>query len=236
MILLAATQAVSRTENELREAILEQTARVRKLKVKPEIEEATRELVSLKEEYKTVTGSEWSDLREEGPILLTTNKVRGREVLPEFREMVKQLRSENLIRFQCLNGAVKRYLLYYNFRTVATILIISGTHGTEDGVSGLTNEEPLDHFFYVSDCEMVGVKKGPSRRRVPIESSQWNTKVPMITKPAEKLDPLPPGCFYRDDVLKTMDIRVGNMAYYHGHSQKLLNDIMEVNLTTFYFT
>ena len=90
--------AVSRTEPELRVAILEQTARVRKLKVKPEIEEATRELVSLKEEYKTVTGSEWSDLREEGPILLTTNKVRGREVLPELREIVKQLRRENIIR------------------------------------------------------------------------------------------------------------------------------------------
>ena len=63
----------TRTEKELREAILEQTARVRRLKVKPEIEEATRELVSLKEEFKTVTGSEWSDAREEGPILLTTN-------------------------------------------------------------------------------------------------------------------------------------------------------------------
>ena len=92
------TPAVSRTVEELRDSILEQTARVRKLKVKPEIEEATRELVSLKEEYKTVTGSEWSDVREEGPILLTTNKVRGREVLPELREMLKQLRRENIIR------------------------------------------------------------------------------------------------------------------------------------------
>ena len=95
---MAATPAVSRTEPELRVAILEQTARVRKLKVKPEIEEATRELVSLKEEYKTVTGSEWSDVREEGPILLTTNKVRGREVLPELKEMVKQLHRGNFIR------------------------------------------------------------------------------------------------------------------------------------------
>ena len=95
---MTATPAVSRTEPELREAILEQTARVRKLKVKPEIEEATRELVSLKEEYKTVTGSEWSDLREEGPILLSTNKVRGRDVLPEWKGLVKQLRRENIIR------------------------------------------------------------------------------------------------------------------------------------------
>ena len=89
---------MTRTEKEIREAILGHTARVRKLKVKSEIDKATKELVSLKEEYKTVTGSEWSDLREEGPILLTTNKVRGREVLPELREMVKQFLSENLIR------------------------------------------------------------------------------------------------------------------------------------------
>ena len=90
--------AASQAENEVREAILEQTARVRKLKVKPEIEEATRELVSMKEEYNTVTGSEWSDLREEGPILLSTNAVRGREALPEWKGLVKQLRSENIIR------------------------------------------------------------------------------------------------------------------------------------------
>ena len=68
------------------------------MKVKPEIEEARRKLGSLKEEYRTVTGSEWSDLREEGSVLLTTNKVRGRKVLPELREIVKQLRKENIIR------------------------------------------------------------------------------------------------------------------------------------------
>ena len=85
-------------EPEFREAILDQIARVRKLKGKSEIEEATRELVSLKEEFKTVAGREWSDLREEGPILLTTNKVRGRDVLPEWKGLVKQLRSEHIIR------------------------------------------------------------------------------------------------------------------------------------------
>ena len=91
--------AVSRTEKELWEAILDKIARVRRLKRKPEIEEATRELVSLKEEFKRVARREWSDVREEGPILLTTNKVRGREVLPELREMLKQLRRENIIRY-----------------------------------------------------------------------------------------------------------------------------------------
>ena len=92
-------EVMSRNQKELREAILDLTARVRKLKVKPEMEEATRELVSLKEEFKTVTGREWSDLREEGPILLTTNKVRGREVLPELIEMLKQLHRRNFIRY-----------------------------------------------------------------------------------------------------------------------------------------
>ena len=119
-------------------------------------------------------------------------------------------------------------MIFY-FRTIATILIITGTHATETGESGLTNKLRLDHFFYEEDCKMVGVKNGPSRRRVPIETGDWNTRVPMMTKPAEKLDPLPPGCFYQDDVLKTMDIRVANMAYYHGHSQKLLDDITELN-------
>ena len=46
---VAATLALFRTEKELREAIVDLIARVRRLKRKPEIEEATRELVSLKE-------------------------------------------------------------------------------------------------------------------------------------------------------------------------------------------
>ena len=40
---------------------------------------------------------------------------------------------------------------------------------------------------------MVGVKKCPSRRRVPIDSNEWNTRVPTITQQAEKLDHLSPG-------------------------------------------
>ena len=62
-----------------------------------------------------------------------------------------------------------------------------------------------------------------------MEKSEWNTRVPMINKPAEKLDPLPPGCFYQDDDLRTMDIRVANMAYYFGYEKKLLDDIAEVH-------
>ena len=82
----------------LREAIIDQGARVRKLKVKSEVEEAERRQESLKADWKAATGGDWSEVREEGPILLTTNKVKGREVLPELGERLKELSRENIIR------------------------------------------------------------------------------------------------------------------------------------------
>ena len=86
----------------LSEAILAQLSLVMELRSdrawKSVIAEAERRLEELKAEFLADTGSEWSDVRKEGPVLLTTNKVRGQEVLPEFREMVKQLRRENIIR------------------------------------------------------------------------------------------------------------------------------------------
>ena len=48
----------------------------------------------------TATGSECSDVREEGPILLTTNEVRGNEILPELRGRLKELRRDNVIRLE----------------------------------------------------------------------------------------------------------------------------------------
>ena len=86
------------TVEKLREAILDQTARVWNLKRKSEIEEGTRELVSVKAKFRGVSGREWSDVREEGPILLTTNNVDGREVLPQLRERLRELRAGNFIR------------------------------------------------------------------------------------------------------------------------------------------
>ena len=88
-------------KKELREAIIEQGARVRKLRkdrvASSEIEVAVRRQESLKADWKAATGSEWSEVREEGPILLTTNKVRGRETLPELGERLKELRNYNVI-------------------------------------------------------------------------------------------------------------------------------------------
>ena len=86
----------------LREAIIDHGARVRKLKkdrtIESEIEEAVKRQESLKADFKAATGGEWSEVKEEGPILLTTNAVRGKEVLPEFKERLKELRGENVIR------------------------------------------------------------------------------------------------------------------------------------------
>ena len=87
----------------LREAIIEQGARIRKLRTdrrarESEIEEAVKRQDLLKADFKAATGSDWSEVKDEGPILLTTNKVRGKDVLPELKERLKELRRENVIR------------------------------------------------------------------------------------------------------------------------------------------
>ena len=94
--------AVKQVESMLREAILEQGARVRRLRSdragQAVIAEAERRLETLKAEFQADTGREWSDVREEGPVLLTTNAVRGSEALPELQAMTKDLRRENIVR------------------------------------------------------------------------------------------------------------------------------------------
>ena len=104
------------------------------------------------------------------------------------------------------------------------ILILSGSHGTEDGISGLTDKstENVDggYAFYKEDCEILGIIPGPPKRRLPL--SNWNG-VPDITKPAERLEG-----FVQDPRLQNLDIRVCNICYYHGNSQKLVENIEEV--------
>ena len=86
----------------LREAIIDQGARVRKLRKdrvsESEIEKVVKRQESLKADYKEATGGDWSEVREEGPILLTSNAVKGKEILPELGERLKELRRENVIR------------------------------------------------------------------------------------------------------------------------------------------
>ena len=90
-------QKLEQLKSRLREAIIDQGARVRKLEGKPENKEAVERLESLKADHKAATGSDWSEVRAEGPILLTTNQVRGREMLPEFGERLKELRRKCII-------------------------------------------------------------------------------------------------------------------------------------------
>ena len=85
----------------------------------------------------------------------------------------------------------------------AKILVMSGTHGTEDGVSALTDIDRNDvnegYGFYQEDCLKVGIKAGPRRVkerpplcfREPFSDLDW-MKLPDITKPVEKISPPPP--------------------------------------------
>ena len=118
------------------------------------------------------------------------------------------------------------HILKY-FSANARVLIISGTHG-DAGLSGLNDERSLDHVFYQEDCRRVGVEAGPSRvRGLPV----WTWEgLPTINKPAERIEPPPPGSFYEDEDLKGMDVRLANMSYYFGNSQKLREDMNEVEL------
>ena len=113
------------------------------------------------------------------------------------------------------------------------VLIMSGTHGNpprtknQSGATGLTDESQLHHLFYKEDCQLVGVDRGRARSQFPLSS--WDG-LPTINKPAERMEPPPPGSFYADEDLKEMDFRLANMAYYFGHEKKLIDDINEVKI------
>ena len=126
--------------------------------------------------------------------------------------------------------------------------MMSGTHGTEDGVSALTELETkiiiagrpvkvdlIDNMFYKEDCSMVGIVAGPSRTkqrpplslRKPFTEVDW-MRLPDITKPAEKMtSPLPDSLAY-NNLMKKMDIRVANLTYYYKNKKKLIGDIKKV--------
>ena len=106
--------------------------------------------------------------------------------------------------------------------------MVTGTHGTKSGKSGLTDSDLLVHEFYQEDCRRIGVEAGPRRvRGLPVRT--WDG-LPTINKPAKKIEPPPPGSFYDDEDLKGMDFRLANMSYYFGHTQKLIEDMNEVKL------
>ena len=117
---------------------------------------------------------------------------------------------------------------------------MSGTHGTEDGASALTDIDRNDvdegNKFYKEDCRMVGIKAGPERRKTlrsplskgePFSEVDWK-KLPDIAKPAERISPPPPDSLYNDELMKKMDIRVPNLTYYYKNKEKLIRDIQNV--------
>ena len=117
---------------------------------------------------------------------------------------------------------------------------MTGTHGSEDGRSALTDIEMIDddgYGFYQEDCCKFGIRAGYRRSRgryplseeEPFSDKDWK-RLPDITKPAEVMEPPPPGSFYADEELKKMDIRVANMVYYYDYHDKLLDDISEVSM------
>ena len=93
-----AKQRLEPLKSRLREAIIFQGARVRKLEGKSEKEEALKRQETLRADYKAATGMEWSDVRDEGPILMTSNAVRGSEVRQELKQRLKDFREQNIIR------------------------------------------------------------------------------------------------------------------------------------------
>jgi len=147
------------------------------------------------------------ELEEEGPLFLTIKPVRGEPLMRELKENLQKMRDKNVIRHD------------------AKILILSGSHGSEDGISGLTDKSPKNvdegYAFYLEDCELLGFKPGPHKRSQRLPLRNWNG-VPDITKPAEKDEN-----FVQDILLLNMDIRVCNICYYYGQEEKLIQDIQK---------
>ena len=97
--------------------------------------------------------SDQSKLVFEGPILISTTAIEGPEVMSHLRlkiiESIKEGHLENA--------------------ESARVLILSGSHGEEDGHSGLTDinrlKAPNDAYegsvtttFYENDCQRVGLR------------------------------------------------------------------------------
>ena len=121
-----------------------------------------------------------------------------------------------------------------HFSAKEKILWMTGTHGSEDGRSALTDIKMTEHSFYQEDCSTFGIKAGPRRNtnrpplcfQQPFSDADWQ-RLPDITKPAEKLDNPPPDSFCNNELMKKMDIRVANMTYFYKNGEKLIRDINE---------
>ena len=143
--------------------------------------------------------------------------------------------------FNIFNELVKTTIYYSKDEK---ILVVSGTHGdlpeteTQTGVSGLKDKNQLVHEFYMEDCKLIGIEPGPRRvaRNLPInwdgekERKEKFRKQADITRKPERMENPSDDSFAKDELLSKMDVRVANMSYYYGHTQKLLRDILQVDL------
>ena len=124
-----------------------------------------------------------------------------------------------------------------HFSAEEKVLWMTGTHGTEDGRSALTNTDMTEHIFYQEDCSAFGIEAGPKRGngrpplcfQEPLSDEDWK-KLPEITKPAEKLNDPSPDSLCNNELMKKMDIRVANIPYYYKNQDKLIRDINEERL------
>ena len=126
-----------------------------------------------------------------------------------------------------------------HFSAEEKILWMTGTHGSEDGRSALTDIDLTEHTFYEEDCSGFGIEWGPRRTtsrpplsfQEPFSEEDWKKLHKAdITKPAKKLDDPPPNSFSNDELMKKCDIRVANMTYYYKNGEKLIRDINEERL------
>ena len=111
---------------------------------------------------------------------------------------------------------------------------MTGTHGSEDGRSALTDIDMTDHSFYQEDCSSFGIKAGPWRTverpplryRQPFSDADWK-RLPDITKPAVKLNNPRPESLCNNELMKKMDVRLVNMTYFYKNEKKLIRNINE---------
>ena len=98
-------------------AITQQGGRVRSLRTErisqTVLERAEERLKALKADYLSDTGEEWSDVREEGPIILTKNLVRGNEISPELSDIVRHLKSEKTMRYLIMDFYNRYDLMFF---------------------------------------------------------------------------------------------------------------------------
>ena len=164
--------------------------------------------------------SEQSKFLLEGPILISTTKIEGDEVMNHLKVKIMEAVE---------NGHLENA---ENTR----VLILSGSHGDANGHSGLTDIEQLkdsdDKFvgsittqFYEGDCRRVGLK--PIKPRLDIQKLPLTkTAIPDIMKKMEKLDlRFHKNSYLSDDTISKITFQVVSVAYYHKNEEKFIDDV-----------